>query len=117
MIWLGCGGTVRRAKNLPPLEQLIPNLPPDLAKTLSRMLIKPVSARYDSAEAALKDLEEKPIILVDVPQGATDANARPEQNPAPLQIGARPNLSPTPWPQNDQATKNKILVRPFCAAG
>ena len=100
------------SETLPELEQLIPKLPQDLAKTLSRMLAKPVSARYDSAEAALKDLEEKPIILVDVPQAA-DTNTRREHNPAPVQIGARPNLSATPWPRQDQASKNKTWAARF----
>lgn len=43
---------------LPPVEQIVPTISPDLASVIDRLIKKPVAQRYGSAEEALADLGE-----------------------------------------------------------
>jgi formylglycine-generating enzyme required for sulfatase activity len=50
---------------LPPIQELMPSAPPDLARVIDKLLKKNVAERYATAADALKDLEDKPLVLVE----------------------------------------------------
>src|SRR5438105_4881543 len=50
---------------LPPVQELMPSAPPDLARVIDKLLKKNVAERYATAAEALQDLEDKPLVLVE----------------------------------------------------
>jgi serine/threonine-protein kinase len=91
--WLRCHTSTTEV--LPPVEQLVPGAPADLARVLDRLLPKPVAERYASAADALKDLENKPIVLVALAGTAAPAKPAPPVaagpgGPAVQYVGAAP---------------------------
>lgn len=90
------------SEQLPPLQDIVPDIPEDLAATLTGLLQKHVEDRYQSAEEALKDLEERPIILMDVPQTEKREEKPRDKGPGVIQIGAPPKMNS---PQRNQREK------------
>lgn len=70
-------------ERLPSAAQLVPGLPSDLATVIDRMLEKEVASRCPSAGEALRQLSERPLVLIDVPAAsAAVAPAPPVVPPA-----------------------------------
>ena len=77
-------------EQLPPLRQLLPRVPNDLLKVIEGLIKKPVAQRYASAADALRDLDELPLLLIDVPQARrldTGSQCKPS-----VAVVAAPNL-------------------------
>ena len=102
--WLRWHGSAAEA--MPPTRELVSKAPEDLARVLDRMVAKPVSERYASAEAALADLADRPIPLLDPPAPAAKApsigaeprrpsTTRVEHLTEPPPRPAKPRPSPT----------------------
>jgi hypothetical protein len=53
------------AEALAPLKELIPDVPGDLAAVIDKLLKKHVAERYATAADALRDLEDRPLVLVE----------------------------------------------------
>lgn len=51
-------------ERLPPLRKILPRLPEDLVRVIEGLTRKEVSDRYASADAALEDLEDRPLMMV-----------------------------------------------------
>jgi serine/threonine protein kinase/formylglycine-generating enzyme required for sulfatase activity len=62
----------RCEENLPPVATLAKNVPDDLAYVIDRMLKKDVDQRPQSAVEVLNDLDDRPIVLVPVPEANSE---------------------------------------------
>jgi serine/threonine protein kinase len=58
------------AEVLPPVKELMPSAPPDLARVIDKLIKKNVAERYASAAEALQDLDNKPLVLVEPAKGS-----------------------------------------------
>ncbi|MBL8795032.1 MAG: tetratricopeptide repeat protein [Planctomycetia bacterium] len=67
--WLRLHGS--RGERLPAAGELVPGLPPDLARVIDQLTAKEAGQRYASAAAALQDLEDRPLVLVEPPPSAS----------------------------------------------
>ena len=63
--WMRWHGSLN--ERLPPLKELLPGLPEDLNRVITRLLEKEVSKRYKSANEALDDLKKLPLLCVELP--------------------------------------------------
>jgi serine/threonine-protein kinase len=84
MRWHSSSGEV-----LPPVKELLPSVPPDLAIVVDKLLKKHATERYATAGAALKDLENKPLVLVQPARGGAPRPA-PAAGGGVVQVGAGP---------------------------
>jgi formylglycine-generating enzyme required for sulfatase activity/serine/threonine protein kinase len=76
-----------RTDRLSPVRELVPGVPRDLAAVIDRLLTKETSERYGTAGEALKDLENRPIVLVEPPISAAPV---PEPHRPHLAAGSAP---------------------------
>jgi hypothetical protein len=83
------------AEVLPPLTEVVPGVPPDLARVVDRLLRKPVRERYATAAEALRDLDDRPLVLVETARTAPRKPA-PPSGPAVRPLGAAPTRLPQP---------------------
>lgn len=83
-------------EKLPPLKDLLPNLPEDMRRVLDRLTRKEVNQRYTSAAAALEDLESRDLVLVKEEDRTRKAGRRAQDGPAVVAIGAAPPPPPPP---------------------
>jgi serine/threonine-protein kinase len=96
------------AEVLPPVGELLPGVPPDLARVVDKLLAKPVAQRYAVAEDVLRDLDDKPLVLVEPARAKAApppvAAAPAAAGPAVRAVGTvAAKLSPPP--ANPPATK------------
>jgi tetratricopeptide (TPR) repeat protein len=82
---------------LPPVKDLMPSVPSDLAQVIDKLLKKHTAERYASAAEALKDLEDKPIVLVE-PAKAAKSGQPALAGPAVVPLGAVPPTPAAPRP-------------------
>jgi hypothetical protein len=75
---------------LPPLKEMVPAVPPDLAHVVDKLLLKNVDERYATAAEALQDLDDRPLVLV-APAGTGPRKpTAPPTGPAARLLAAMP---------------------------
>ena len=86
------------SETLPPVKELVPSMPDDLARVIDRLVQKPVDARYASAQQALDDLDGGPFVAVPSQANSAPAAQRnaaaapPKSGPGAVCIGTPPDL-------------------------
>jgi serine/threonine protein kinase len=94
-------------ESLPPTKEIVSKLPDDLALVIDRLVKKQVADRYPNAEAALADLEDRPLILLDPSRQSTNVEAAStEDGPAVRFLGTppKPNTVASNKPESPDAT-------------
>lgn len=99
-------------EKLPPVREIIKGLPEDLARVIDRLLKKKVQERYSSAREALRDLEDKPLVLVDPVPPKTAGKAAAPTGPAVVPIGQQPIQPPRPAAPPPRAPSRPAAPRP-----
>lgn len=93
-------------QKLPAAREVAPNLDPEMASVIDRLLRKRVADRYQSAAQVLGDIHDAPLAYVDVPSEATVPSRRAPMGQA-VQIEAEspftpePIRAPAPKPKSD----------------
>ena len=86
-------------ESLPPVREVVPGVPPDLAAVIDRLIVKRVGDRYATAADAVRDLEERPIQLVDLPDTdlapSEPAEKKPVAETRVTPVGPPPDQPPT----------------------
>jgi len=88
--WLRLHGS--RGERLPPAGDSVAGLPLDLARVIDQLTAKEAGQRYANAAAALKDLEDRPIVLVEPPPSASATAAGTISGSG---VGAGPDIGST----------------------
>jgi serine/threonine-protein kinase len=107
MRWHGSAADV-----LPPLRELMPSLPADLAHVIDKLLKKHVTERYATAAEALKDLENRPLVLVEPVQGVPVVRAAAGTAVTPL---VAPPAPPVPKAKPPAPLRRRSVVKTLLA--
>ena len=114
--WLRVHGS--QSERIPPAQEIASGVPADLARVIDKLLARDVRERYASASDAMKDLEERELLAVDLPAGAiTATKPAPPKVPTPVTpiAGAPPVPLSPPLPPKPPAPVRPHVARP--AAG
>jgi serine/threonine protein kinase/tetratricopeptide (TPR) repeat protein len=125
--WMRWHGSL--TERLPPIEKLMPNLPPDLTQVIGKLVEKEVARRYSSAEEALDDLKKLPLLTVDLPGMAVPKTKKEEVGgqtaPPPTQNSGKKNVKPfkktgsgpDPWTREwmNKKLEDKRILAAVCA--
>lgn len=94
------------------IEEMAPGISEDLINVIGRMIRKPVSERYQSAEEALHDLKEQAIVSIAVPAPGK-GSSKPAVSQSPASPAPAAKAVSAPPPSRPRPVKKSAGPRPL----